>query len=453
MIDVVGLFIIYGLEFFCDNIFVKDGVIVMVMCVVGVIFMGKMNNFEWSVGGNMCNWVYGVIVNFYDLMWICVGFLGGLVVGLVVGYFLLVIGLDIGGLLCNLVVFCGVVGYCLLLGVVLGSMCGVGFFLLLILGLMVCNVEDVVLMLLVMVWFDMCDFYMVVVDGWMVWDVVGFVCLLWCDLFVLCVVFIEDYGFVFIENIVCVYFCCVMVQLLLVFGWVEEGMFDCWDVDCIFLVLCGVLFVVEYGQWLDDYFVMVGLNVIVNVYEGCGYSVDDIVGVLMMQGEYYQCWQIWFEIYDVVIFLVVIISLCDWYEFYLVQIDGIVMKSYYYWLVMVYVLMLVGYFLIIIFCGFDGNGMFFGLQIVGWWYDDFGVLVVVVEFEVVIVGLFEFVLCVLDFVVIRLVCLIFEDLDFLSLQGLVFVVWVRLVDQFQQCVDGGGIVFWFQIGDYCCYYW
>lgn len=81
---------------------------------VGVIFIGKINMFEFGFGLYMFNEVYGVMCNLYDLMKSVGGSSGGMVVVFVLWMLLVVDGSDFGGLLCNLVVFCNIYGFCLL---------------------------------------------------------------------------------------------------------------------------------------------------------------------------------------------------------------------------------------------------------------------------------------------------------------------------------------------------
>ena len=415
MIDVAGLPTTSGPELFRDNIPAKDGAIVTAMRAAGAIPMGKTNNPEWSAGGNTRNRVYGATANPHDLTRTCAGSSGGSAAGLAAGYFPLATGSDTGGSLRNPAAFCGVVGYRPSPGVVPGSTRGVGFFPLPTSGPMARNVEDAALMLSVMARPDMRDPYTAVVDGRTAWDAAGFARLPRRDLSALRVAFTEDYGFAPTENIVRAHFRRAMAQLAPVFGRAEEGTPDCRDADRIFSVLRGVLFVAEHGQRLDDHPAMVGPNVTANVHEGRGYSADDIAGALTMQGEYHQRWQTWFETHDVVISPAVTISPRDWHELYPAQIDGIATKSYYHWLAMAYASTLAGHPSITIPCGFDGNGMPFGLQIVGRRYDDLGVLAVAAELEAVIAGLPEFAPRAPDLAAIRSARPISEDPDFLSL--------------------------------------
>lgn len=58
---------------------------------------------------------FGCIFNFYNIDLLVGGFIGGEVVLLVICGFIFGIGIDIGGLICGLVGFCGIYGYKLIL--------------------------------------------------------------------------------------------------------------------------------------------------------------------------------------------------------------------------------------------------------------------------------------------------------------------------------------------------
>lgn len=107
--------------------------------------MVKINVLEFGVGVNMCNFVWGVIGNLFNLMFNVGGLLGGVVVVLVCDMLFVCMGFDIGGLLCIFVFKCGVVGFWLLLGLVLNLCKKFGWMFILVVGLMGCMVVEVCL--------------------------------------------------------------------------------------------------------------------------------------------------------------------------------------------------------------------------------------------------------------------------------------------------------------------
>lgn len=84
--------------------------------------LGKLNMDEFVMGSLNESLVYGVVINLWkidDCNLILGGLLGGLVVVVVVDFCFGVIGIDIGGLICQFVVFIGIVGIKLIYGWVL----------------------------------------------------------------------------------------------------------------------------------------------------------------------------------------------------------------------------------------------------------------------------------------------------------------------------------------------
>lgn len=85
---------------FCDYVFLFDVIVIECFWKVDVILFGKIN-FDEFVMGSLIEYLYdGVIWNLWDLKWMFGGFSGGLVVVVVVRFCLVVLGIDMGGLIC-----------------------------------------------------------------------------------------------------------------------------------------------------------------------------------------------------------------------------------------------------------------------------------------------------------------------------------------------------------------
>ncbi|WP_102225699.1 amidase [Acidimangrovimonas sediminis] len=387
MIDVKGLPTTFGSEIFRDNVAKGDDAIVAAMRGAGASPMGKTNNPEWSAGGNTRNRVYGVTANPYDLTRTCAGSSGGSAVALACGYAPLATGSDTGGSLRNPAAFCGVVGYRPSPGVVPGNTRPMGIVPMSTSGPMARSVADAGLMLSVLARPDQLDPYTTVIDGKTPWNPDDFARLPRRDLSSLKVAVTEDYGFAPTERIVRDHFRKVMPQLAPFFGAVEETTPDCTDADRIFSVLRAVQFLGRHAELVDTKPDLVGPNVTDNVAEGRTYSAEDVAKALMAQTRYYHLWQAFFETHDFLISPAVTISPRSWRELYPAEIDGVPTKSYYHWLAMAYASTIPGHPSITIPCGFDANGMPFGLQIVGRRHDDLGVLAVAAALEAMIAGL------------------------------------------------------------------
>ncbi|MBN8294809.1 amidase [Rhodobacter sp. NTK016B] len=387
MIDVKGLPTTFGSELFVNNIATKDDAMVTAMRGAGAIPMGKTNNPEWSAGGNTRNRVYGATANPYDLTRTCAGSSGGSAAALACGYAPLATGSDTGGSLRNPAAYCGVVGFRPSPGVVPGNTRGVGLVPLSTSGPMARNVEDAGLMLSVLARPDGRDPYTAVVDGRTAWAPSDFTALPPVDLSALRIATTEDYGFAPTESIVRDHFRKAVAALAPFMGRVEDATPDCSRADRIFAVLRGLLFVSTHGARYDQHPDKVGPNVRDNVIEGRGYGADDYAAAFTDQTAYYHRWQDWFADWDVILSPAVTVSPRDWHELYPAEIDGKPTQSYYHWLAMAYASTLAGHPSITVPCGYDANGMPFGLQIVGRRYADRAVLAVAAEIEAIVASI------------------------------------------------------------------
>lgn len=387
MLDVKGLPTTFGSELFVNNIATKDDALVAAMRGAGAIPMGKTNNPEWSAGGNTRNRVYGATANPYDLTRSCAGSSGGSAVALACGYAPLATGSDTGGSLRNPAAYCGVVGFRPSPGVVPGDTRGIGLVPLSSAGPMARTVADAGLMLSVISRPDGRDPFTAVVGGRTAWDPSGFADLPPVDLTGLRIATTEDFGFTPTEGIVRDQFRKVLAALAPFMGRVDEASPDCSGADRIFAVLRGLLFVSTHGARFDNHPDKIGPNVRDNVIEGRGYGADDFAAAFTAQTAYYHRWQAWFQDWDVILSPAVTVSPRDWHELYPAEIDGVATQSYYHWLALAYASTLAGHPSITVPCGFDANGMPFGLQIVGRRNADQAVLAVAAEIEAIVASI------------------------------------------------------------------
>lgn len=120
-IDVVEMFII-GVCFEFGCLVSESVIVVQCLQVVGVLLVGKINLDQFVIGLVGVCFFYGVVCNVIKLDYVFGGFSLGLVVVVVLGQVMFLLGIDMVGFGCVLVVFNYLVGLKLIKGFI--SVCG-----------------------------------------------------------------------------------------------------------------------------------------------------------------------------------------------------------------------------------------------------------------------------------------------------------------------------------------
>lgn len=383
MNDVAGLPTTYGSEIFAHNVPDEDDALVSAVRAAGGLILGKTNVPEWSAGANTRNRVYGVTANSYDLSRSCAGSSGGSAVALATRMAPLATGSDLGGSLRNPAAFCGVTGFRPSHGLVPGVAREMALMPFGTDGPMARSPEDAALLLSVLARPDGRDPWTPTDHGRPVRHGDDFLRLPPADLSQLRFAVTEDFGFAPTELMIRATFRDRVERLSPRLGPLEERTPDCYGADRIFAVLRAVGFLGAHRERLERFPEMVGPNVRANIEEGLGYSALDVAEALALQGAYHRAWHAFFEDVDILLAPMVTISPRDWRELYPVEIDGVRTQSYYHWLALAYAATIAGHPSVSIPCGRDGNGMPFGLQIIGRRGDDARVLAVAGELDFV----------------------------------------------------------------------
>lgn len=380
MNDVAGLPTTYGSELFQNNVPEADDALVAAVRGAGGLVLGKTNVPEWSAGANTRNRVHGVTANPYDLSRSSAGSSGGSAVALATRMAPLATGSDLGGSLRNPAAFCGVTGFRPSHGVVPGVAREMPILPLSTDGPMARSPEDAALLLSVLARGDRRD----------PWTVPGAGGLddgappPSADLSSLRLAVTEDFGFAPTEAAIRAVFRDRVERLSPHLGPLEERAPDCTGADRIFAVLRAVAFLGAHRERLERSPAKVGPNVRANVEEGLAYAARDVAEALALHGVYHRAWNAFFRDVDVLLAPMVTIGPRDWRELYPTEIDGVPTQSYYHWLALAYAATLAGHPSVSIPCGVDGQGMPFGLQLVGRRHDDARLLAVAQELAAVI---------------------------------------------------------------------
>jgi amidase len=110
LVDTAGIRTTFGSPFFRDHVPKADAEFVVRTSSAGAITCGKSNTPEFGVGSQTFNSVFGATLNPYDVTKTCGGSSGGSAVALACGMVPIAGGSDTGGSLRNPAAFCNVVG-------------------------------------------------------------------------------------------------------------------------------------------------------------------------------------------------------------------------------------------------------------------------------------------------------------------------------------------------------
>jgi amidase len=147
LFETAGIRTTYGSRIFKDHVPTEDAIIVELIRKAGAIAVGKTNTPEFGAGSQTFNEVFGVTRNPYDPSKTCGGSSGGAAVSLACGMAPVADGSDSGGSLRNPAAFCGVVGMRVAPGRVPTAAVGDAWSTLSVSGPMARNVSDLSLFL------------------------------------------------------------------------------------------------------------------------------------------------------------------------------------------------------------------------------------------------------------------------------------------------------------------
>jgi Asp-tRNA(Asn)/Glu-tRNA(Gln) amidotransferase A subunit family amidase len=374
--EAAGLPTTWGSPLFRDHVSTSDDGMVARVRAGGAIVLGKTNTPEFGAGANTRNSVYGATGNPFNPALSSAGSSGGSAVALATGMVPLASGSDMGGSLRNPAAFCGIVGFRPSMGMVASEKRGLGWSHLSTAGPMARNVADVCLLYASQVGFDARDPLSRAPSG----DVLRGVPVP-VDLASVRAAFSPDLGFAPTERLIRQSFAEKTGLFRHLFAEARDAAPDCRGADEAFEVLRGVGFLASHLGRYRTTPELLGPNVIANVEEALGYSAYDVARALSAQTAMYWRWQEFFGDVDVVITPSITLSPRPWRELAPTEIDGQPTRTYFHWLALAYGVTLVGHPAVSLPVGLDGNGMPFGLQIIGRQGGDAAVLGVAAALE------------------------------------------------------------------------
>jgi amidase len=365
----------FGSPIFTDFVPEHDAVIVERLKNNGAVTVGKSNTPEFGAGSQTFNQVFGATCNPYDLQRTCGGSSGGAAAALASGMVALADGSDLGGSLRNPASFCNVVGLRPSSGRVPDWPTPSAWFPLSVLGPMARTVSDVALMMTAIAGPDPRSPISIEQPGALfsqplerdfngvriAWsrDLGG----LPVDAQVTGV--LESHRKVF-EELGCV---------------VEEADPDLSDADEIFQVMRAWRLELSHGELLKMHREQMKDTVVWNIEQGVVLSGPQLAAAERKRTLLFHRMREFMDNYDFLVAPVVQVLPFDVNKPYVTEINGQTLETYIDWMKSCYWISVSGQPALSVPSGFSANGLPVGLQIVGRYHDDFGVLQIGHAFE------------------------------------------------------------------------
>lgn len=341
----------------------------------GAISIGKTNTPEFGAGSQTFNAVFGATRNPYDLTKTCGGSSGGAAVALACGMTPLADGSDMGGSLRNPASFCNVVGLRPSIGLVPRWPGENSWGALSVAGPMGRTVEDVALLLSVLAGPDTRDPLSTGEPG------ASFRRPLARDFDGVRVAWSNDLGGLPVDPRVMA----VLEshrQVFTALGCdIDEASPDFTGANECFHALRGLEFAAGYGDVLDRHRDLLKQTVIWNIEFGRELTGAQIANAQTARSRLFQRMHDFMRRYDFLIAPVSQVPPFPVEQEYVANINGVDMETYIDWMRSCFYITLTGHPAISVPCGFTPDGLPVGMQIVGRYRDDFGVLQLAHVFE------------------------------------------------------------------------
>ena len=370
-----GMRTTFGSPLFSNFVPAVDSISVERQRAAGAIAVGKTNVPEFGAGSQTFNAVFGATRNPYDPSRTCGGSSGGSAVALAAGMVALADGTDLGGSLRNPANFCNVVGLRPSVGCVPQFPIEDAWDTLGVAGPMGRTVGDVALLLSVQAGADGRDPLARSVDG------AQFRAPLERDVRGLRLAWSSDLGGLPVQPAVRA----VLEAQRPVFERlgcrIEEATPDLNDADEAFRVLRGVAFAGRFSELIERHPASFKESIVSNAAFGRGLGAARIAAAQKRHALCYLRMADFFERFDALVAPVNQVVPFSVDEPYPTQIEGIAMDTYMDWMRSCYVITVSGHPAISVPAGFTNDGLPVGLQIVGRYRDEFGLLQLAHAFE------------------------------------------------------------------------
>ena len=358
----------FGSPIYKDFVPEVDAIIVERLKRGGAITLGKTNTPEFGAGSQTFNQVFGATLNPYDTTKTCGGSSGGAAVALACGMLPIADGSDLGGSLRNPASFCNVVGLRPSTGRVPNWPSFSAWFPLSVVGPMARTAADVALMLSAIAGPDARA--PISLDE----SASRFAQPLSRDFGKVRIAWSPDLGGLPVESEVADVFGAQRAVFEDLGCKVEDASPDLSDADEIFQVMRAWNLELSHGELLKSKRAMLKDTVIWNIEQGAMLSGPQVAAAERKRTQLFHRVRQFMDNYDFLVAPVVQVLPFDVKQPYVSEINGEKLGTYIDWMKSCYWITVTGLPAASIPCGFSQSGLPVGIQIVGRFRDDFGVL-------------------------------------------------------------------------------
>jgi amidase len=375
LVDTAGIRTTYGSPIYADHVPARDALIVERIRGAGAITIGKTNTPEFGAGSQTFNPVFGATLNPYDTTKTCGGSSGGAAVALACGMLPIADGSDTGGSLRNPANFNNVVGFRTSPGRVPMWPSSVPWSPLSVQGPMARTVGDVAVFLSVLAGFDSRSPIALETPG------SRFAAPLDRDFHGVRVAWSRDLGGLPVDARVTAVIEAQRKTFESLGCIVEEVDPPLEGADEAFRIVRAWRMEAGRAETVRNHRDQVKQTVIWNVEEGLKLSGPDISRAEKLRAQLFENMRLFMGTYEFIVCPVNQVPPFDVTTEYVTEINGVKMESYIDWMRSCSHITSTGHPAISVPAGFTPEGLPVGLQIVGRFRDDFGVLQLANAFE------------------------------------------------------------------------
>jgi amidase len=366
---VAGVRTTQGSPIFADHVPEASDHVVERMEASGGIVYAKSNTPEFGAGAQTFNAVFGATRNPWNTALTPAGSSGGAAVALKTGMAWLAHGSDLGGSLRNPASFCGVVGLRPSIGRVPGGPVADPWASLWAQGPMARNVADLALFLDALSGGDGREALSLPAPA------TPYLAAAQAPQLPRRVAFSPDLGGLTPVDPQVARQCAQAARRLEGLGViVEEASPDFSGAHECFQTLRALDFVTAHGEKLGVHDALMKPDVIWNIRKGLELTGEQIARALRMRGTIMARARAFFDTYDLLLCPATIVAAYPVEQAYVTECAGVTFETYIDWLAVAYAITLTGHPALSLPCGFTDAGLPVGLQMVGRWQDEAGLL-------------------------------------------------------------------------------